>query len=234
MAHLKRLVAPKTWVIERKTKKWAVRPSPGPHPIEKSIPLLLLIRDYLKYADTAREARRIIGNREVIVDGKPQTNPKFPCGLMDVISIPKVEEHYRILLDSKGILRLTPIDAEDAKWKLCRIENKTTVKNGKIQLNLHDGRNIIADGNYKTGDVLKISLPEQEILDVFPLASKSLAMIIGGKHAGDIAEIEEIEITRNPKPNVVKLKGFSTIKPYVFPVGKEKPVIELPRVNIYE
>ena len=77
-------------------------------------------------------------------------------------------------------------------------------------------------------------MPEQEILDVFPLASKNLAMIIGGKHAGDIAEIEEIEITRNPKPNVVKLKGFSTIKPYVFPVGKEKPVIELPRVNIYE
>ena len=154
MAHLKRLVAPKTWVIERKTKKWAVRPSPGPHPMEKSIPLLLLIRDYLKYADTAREARRIIGNREVIVDGKPQTNPKFPCGLMDVISIPKIEEHYRILLDSKGILRLTPIAAEDAKWKLCRIDNKTTVKNGKIQLNLHDGRNIIADGNYKTGDVL--------------------------------------------------------------------------------
>jgi len=234
MAHLKRLMAPKTWVIERKTKKWTVKPSPGPHATERSIPLLLLIRDYLNYADTAREAKRIIGEREVMVDGKHQTNPKFPCGFMDVISIPKIEEYYRILLDSKGVLRLTPITAEDAKWKLCKIENKTTIKNGKIQLNLHDGRNIIAEEEYKTGDVLKISLPQQEILDVFPLAKGNLAMIIGGKHAGEIEKIEEIEVTKNPKPNVVKLKGFSTIKPYVFPIGKDKPVVEPPKVSIYE
>lgn len=234
MVHLKRLMTPKTWIIERKTKKWTVKPSPGPHPSQRSIPLLLLIRDYLSYADTAREARRIIGTREVMVDGKHQTNSKFPCGFMDVLSILKTKEHYRILLDARGFLRLTPIEAKNAKWKLCRIENKTTIKNGKMQLNLHDGRNIITEGDYKTGDVLKITVPEQEITDVFPLAKGNLAMVIGGKHAGEIAEIEEVEIMKNPKPNVVKLKGFSTIKMYVFPIGKEKPVVEPPKVSIYE
>jgi len=31
----------------------------------------------------------------------------------------------------------------------------------------------------------------------------------------------------------VILKGFSTIKPYVFPVGKEKPLVQLPGVEEY-
>ena len=46
----------------------------------------------------------------------------------------------------------------DAKWKLHRIENKTIVKGKKVQLNLHDGRNIIVGKDeYKSGDVLKIT-----------------------------------------------------------------------------
>ena len=235
MAHLTRLKAPKTWRIVRKVAKWTVKPSPGPHPVDRSIPLLIVVRDLLKLADTGREARKIIAAREILVDGRARRDYKFPCGFMDVISIPKMNEYYRVLFDSRGVLQLTKIDEERAKWKLCRIENKTMVKGGKIQLNLHDGRNIIVEGNeYKTGDVLRISVPEQEILEVIPMEKGNLAMIIGGKHTGQIAEIEEVIITRSPLPNIVKLKGFSTIKPYVFPIGKDKPLVQLPGAEGYE
>jgi len=234
MVHLKRLKAPRTWRIERKVAKWTVKPSPGPHPSNQSMPLLLVVRDLIKLADTGKEAKKIISSREIYVDGKARGDYKFPCGLMDVISIPKIGEFYRVLFDTRGILRVVKIDEERAKWKLCRIENKTMVKGGKLQLNLHDGKNMLVDENeYKTGDVLKISLPEQEILEVIPLASGNLAMITGGSHRGEIAEIEEVEITKSPMPNIVKLKGFSTIKPYVFPVGKEKPLVQLPGVEEY-
>lgn len=234
MVHLKRLKAPRTWRIERKVAKWTVKPSPGPHPVEKSIPLLLVVRDFLGFADTGKEARKIISSREVFVDGKARRDYKFPCGFMDVVSIPKMEEYYRILFDRRGLLQLTKIDEERAKWKLCRIENKTMVKGGKIQLNLHDGRNIIVEENsYKTGDVLKITLPEQEIIDSIPMEKGNLAMIIGGRHTGEIAEIEEIVKTNSPMPNVVNLKGFSTIKPYVFPIGKDEPLVKLPGVEEY-
>ena len=234
-AHLKRLKAPRTWRIERKVAKWTVKPSPGPHPIERSIPLLLVVRDFLKLADTGKEARKIIAAREILVDGKARRDYKFPCGLMDVISIPKINEHYRILFDRRGVLQLVKIDEERAKWKLCRIENKTMVRGGKIQLNLHDGRNIVVEENsYKTGDVVRISVPEQEILEVIPMEKGYLAMITGGRHTGQIAEIEEVIVTRSPMPNIVKLKGFSTIKPYVFPIGKDKPLVQLPGVEEYE
>ena len=234
-AHLKRLKAPRTWRIERKVAKWTVKPSPGPHPVDRSIPLLLIVRDFLRLADTGKEARKIIAAREILVDGKARRDYKFPCGLMDVISIPKINEHYRVLFDRRGVFQLVKIDEERAKWKLCRIENKTMVRGGKIQLNLHDGRNIIVEENsYKTGDVVRISVPEQEILEVIPMEKGTLAMITGGKHTGQIAEIEEVIVTRSPMPNIVKLKGFSTIKPYVFPIGKDKPLVQLPGVEEYE
>jgi len=234
-AHLKRLKAPRTWRIERKVAKWTVKPSPGPHPVDRSIPLLLIVRDFLGLADTGKEARKIIAAREILVDGKARRDYKFPCGLMDVISIPKINEHYRVLFDRRGVFQLVKIDEERAKWKLCRIENKTMVRGGKIQLNLHDGRNIIVEENsYKTGDVVRISVPEQEILEVIPMEKGTLAMITGGKHTGQIAEIEEVIVTKSPMPNIVKLKGFSTIKPYVFPIGKDKPLVQLPGVEEYE
>jgi len=37
--HLKRLNAPRTLNIKRKIKTWTIRSSPGPHPLEESIPL---------------------------------------------------------------------------------------------------------------------------------------------------------------------------------------------------
>ena len=98
--HLKRLAAPRSWPLPRKTQKWVVRPSPGPHPQEWAIPLGVVLRDILGHCDTGREAKRIIGSREILVDGKPVTSHKHPVGLMDVVSVPAVKEHYRFLLDN--------------------------------------------------------------------------------------------------------------------------------------
>ena len=232
MAHLKRLSAPRKWKLERKTKKWGVKVSPGPHPIERSISLLVILRDFLGYANKAKEARYIINNGQIYVDGILRKNYKFPCGFMDVISIPKTDENFRILLDARGFLRVVKIPKENAIWKLSRIENKTIISGGKTQLNLHDGKNILDGSDYSTGDVLKIGLPNHEILDSIQLKKGNLAMIIGGKHIGEIAEIEEIEITKSISPNLVHLKGFSTIKPHVFPIGKDKPEIKIPTESI--
>lgn len=235
--HLKRLAAPRAMPIPRKIAKFTLKPSPGPHPVDRSLPLGIIVRDILKLCDTGKEAKKIIKSGEILVDGRVRKDIKFPCGLMDVISIPKLKKSYRVLFDQRGKLTLVPIDEKDAGWKLCRVENKTTVKGGKTQLNLHDGRNILIDNDgYKTGDVIKLSLKDNKITDHYPMEKGILALITGGKHIGEIATIEEITITRSPKPNLVSLKGkkgiFSTIKDYVFPVGKEKPAINLPEVRI--
>ena len=234
--HLKRLNAPRVLRLHRKENTWAIRVTPGPHPIDRSIPLGLIIRDYLKLCDTLREVKRILSQGEIFVDGVIRKNYKFPVGLMDVISIPSIKKQYRVLFDQRGKLVLIPITEEEASWKLHRIENKTILRNKKIQLNLHDGNNKLVDEDkYHTGDVLKISFEEREIKEVYPGAPGVVSLIIGGNHIGEIATIQSFEIIHSSKPNIAHMKGlqeFTTLQKYVFPIGKTKPVITLPEVKM--
>ncbi len=229
--HQKRLSAPKTYKVPRKVAKWITKPSPGPHNKE-AIPLLVVIRDFLKLADTAREARRIIGAGEILVDGIVRKDYKFPVGLFDVVTIPKLDKSYRILFDEKG--RYVPREIEDADLKLYKIVNKTVVKGGKIQLNLFDGTNILASNDYKTKDSLLMKIPEKEIVDHLKFEEGALVMITGGSHAGEIGRLKEYKVVRSSAPNLVTVEGeerdITTIEDYVFVIGKkdsDKPVIDL-------
>lgn len=234
--HLKRLNAPRVLRIPRKAHVFTIRSAPGPHLLDQSIPLGLLVRDYLKLCDTYKEARKIISNGDVLVDGVKRKDFKFPCGLMDVVSIPKTRQNIRILFDRNGKLALVPISESDALWKLCRVENKTIVRGKKVQLNLHDGRNILVEkDDYRAGDVLRFSFKERKIDEVFKFDKGTVSMIVGGTHVGEIANIEEIQIVQSSKPNLAIMKGekeFSTIADYIFPIGKTKPVISIPEVRM--
>jgi small subunit ribosomal protein S4e len=229
--HQKRLSAPKTYKIPRKVYKWVVKPSPGPHN-KNAVPLLIVVRDYLQLADTAREARRIIANGEILVDGVPRKDYKFPVGLFDVIKIPKLNKSYRIVFDEKG--RYVPIEIEDDNLKLYKIVNKTMIKGGRIQLNLFDGTNILGDNSYKTKDSILVEIPEKKIVDRLPFEIGALVMITGGTHAGEIGRVKDYKIVRSSSPNLVTVdvggREVTTIEDYVFVIGKkedEKPVIDL-------
>ena len=192
--HLKRYKAPKSWPIHPKEDTWTVKPSAGSHSINDSIPLTLVIRDVLKLADNAREAKRIINSGNVLVDGRVVKDYKFPVGFMDIVDIPKTGESYRVLLDRKGRLQLDLI--EDSSAKLSKIVNKSTIKGGKTQLNLHDGKNVIIDEDaYSVGDVICLKVPEQEIVEVYPLQEGATVLVTGGKHTGELGTVSEIIIS---------------------------------------
>ncbi|MBQ8373405.1 MAG: 30S ribosomal protein S4e [Candidatus Methanomethylophilaceae archaeon] len=231
--HMKRLAAPRTWPLKRKVSVWVTKQSAGAHSIEDSMSAVTVLRDMVGACDTAREAKRIIGNREMFVDGKAVKNPKAPVGFMDVISIPKMNLNYRMLITDKGKLTLVPIDADEAAWELCRIENKTVVKGGKIQLNLSGGRNIVMDKNdYKCGDSLKVSFDGQKILDSYALAAGSTVLIKDGAHNGSIKTVKEVEVVRGSAPNLVLFTdGTQTIMDNCFVIGNEKAVITLPEAS---
>jgi len=186
------------------------------------------------YCDTAREARRIIGSRKILVDGRVAKDYKMPVGLMDVISIPETKDNFRLLIDRLGKFRLMRITPEEAKWKFVRIEDKTTVKGGKTQLNCHDGRNILLKMDaQKTGNTLKISLPDQKVLGTLEYKKGNTVYLIGGSHIGQLCTIDETMITKSSAQNIVKFKeGFSTVKDYVFVVGEKSSDIALPEVKI--
>jgi len=80
--HLKRLDAPKHWMLAKMDGIWAPRPSQGPHKLRECLPLVLIIRNRLKYALTNKEAVQICMERHVKVDGKVRTDINFPAGFM--------------------------------------------------------------------------------------------------------------------------------------------------------
>jgi len=95
--HLKRLAAPEFWPLLRKEAVWTVKPSPGPHSISKSLPLLIVIRDVIGYAKTYREARKLIAEGHFKVDGRVRRDYKFPVGLMDVLETVDTGELFRVV-----------------------------------------------------------------------------------------------------------------------------------------
>ncbi len=241
--HLKRLSAPPLWPIHRKEAVWAVKPRAGPHSQMESIPLLVLVRDVLKYAENAREARKIIAEGRIKVDGRVRRDYKFPVGLMDVIEIVDADEYYRMVPYPTKYLIPLKIDAEEAKYKPVRIENKVTVKGGHIQLNLHDGRNIeikvedprnpVEAEQYKTLGTLLITVPSQDIVEYVPFEKGVIAIVSSGRNVGRIGTIEDISEMMGKKKTLVKMKDvngevFYTVASYVFPIGKDKPLIKLP------
>ena len=227
--HIKRMAAPKSWAVPRKTSHWITKPSPGPHGTQESMPLLAVVRDMLKLCDNSREARFIIGSRTISVDGKIVTDYKFPVGLMDVVTVLKTKQSFRMLIDYKAKLQLIPIDDSEKDWKLARVDDKKVVRKGKVQLNMHDGRCILlTKDQYRTGDVLKIELPSQKIMKAFKLDKGSIAFLVGGSHPGSVQIIENYQIKRGSAPNLVTFKeGFETVKENVFVIGDKAPEIKL-------
>ena len=118
----------------------APRPSPGPHKLRESLPLSIFLRNRLKYALTGREVTSIVQQRLIKVDGKVRTDATYPAGFMDVISIEKTGEHFRLVYDTKGRFTVHRIQAEEAEYKLGKVKRVQLGKGGIPFLVTHDAR----------------------------------------------------------------------------------------------
>lgn len=226
--HQKRVSAPISWPITRKTHHWVVGANPGAHSTETGIPLLVVVRDILKIANNAREAKRIINEKNICIDGVARTDYKHIVGLFDIVSIPSTNEYYRVLLDKQNRFKLFKED-ENA-GKLCRINNKTIVKKGAVQLNLHDGSNVLASNDYKTFDTVILDTKEHKIVKHLEYKAGNLAMIVGGEHSGEVGKIMQIRKVRGSGTNMVAISNeteFETIEDYVYVIGETAPQIKV-------
>jgi len=230
--HIKRIAAPKSWDIKRKTYKFIARPMPGPHSVKSALTLNFLLRNVLEYAKTTKEIKMILTNKSILVDKTVRNDYKFPIGLMDVVEIPAMNEYYRMIYNSKGKLKLLSIDSKESNMKLLKVINKSIVKKGKIQLTFHDGRNILLDKfEGKVGDTALFDLQKKEIKKWLPLAENALVYLSGGGYVGSLAKIKGIIKARDLQKGKVLIeidgKDYITLSDYAFVVGKDKSEIKV-------
>ncbi|KAL0214530.1 hypothetical protein P9112_006714 [Eukaryota sp. TZLM1-RC] len=233
--HLKRLAAPNHWMLDKLSGTWAPRPTPGPHKLRECIPLIVLLRNRLKYALTRREVIYIVKNLMIKVDGKVRTDSTYPAGFMDVIEIEKTDEKFRLLYDVKGRFLVHKISSDEATFKLCRIKKQQLGPRGIPYIVTHDGRTIrYPDPDIKVHDTVKVDLRTGRPVDFVKFDLGNLCMITGGNNMGRIGIISHRE--RHPGSfEMVHIKDaagntFATRLSNVFVIGKgTKAMISLPK-----
>lgn len=231
---LKRYAMPRVIKVPKKLHTWVIRAAAGPHPAEASVPLGVILRDYLHLARNSREIRSILSRGMVQVDGKVRRDAKFPVGFMDVLSIPLLKKSFRCSLNERGQLVLNEIKEEEGV-KLCRVKKKSVVRGKKIQLTFHDGRNLVGDyKDVKPGDTLKIYLSDGRVLEHLRMRAGATAFVTGGKNIGKVGRIKEIKVIKGSQYNTAVLEAggerFEAPVDYVFVIGEEKPATEMGEV----
>ncbi|KAI4318315.1 hypothetical protein L6164_026102 [Bauhinia variegata] len=233
--HLKRLNAPKHWMLDKLGGAFAPKPSPGPHKQRECLPLVLILRNKLKYALAYREVISVLMQRHVLVDGKVRTDQKYPAGFMDVVSIPKANENFRLLYDVKGRFRLRSITENEAKFKLCKVRSVQFGKRGIPYLNTYDGRTIrYPDPLIKANDSIKIDFEKNKITDFIKFEVGNVAMVTGGRNRGRVGIIKwkEKHMGTFDTIHVQDAVGheFATRLENVFIIGQgSKPWVSLPK-----
>ena len=188
--HLKRQKIPNSWPIERKGTKYVVRPSSD---LEKSIPILVLLRDVLKIATTRKEVKHSINLKKILVNGKLARDEKNSLMLFDTLSLVPMKKHYRLELTESGKFDLKEISEKESGRKISKILNKRTLKGKRVQLNLSDGRNFLSEIKCNVNDSVSIDLVSKKIESCIPLGEKSKVFVFAGKHAGKRGVVGKIK-----------------------------------------
>lgn len=250
--HLKRLNAPKHWMLSKLGGTWAPRPSTGPHKMRDCLPMCLILKNRLKYALTRKETQTIVMRRLVEVDGKVRTDMNYPAGFMDVVGVANTDEQYRLLYDNKGRFVLHRVkNPEEGKFKLCRVKTlanaskatsgKNPFANGQAgaipYVVTHDGRTIrYPDPLAKPNDTVKVDIASGKITGIIKFDVGNTAMITGGANKGRVGVITSKE--RHPGSfDIIHMQDrrgnkFSTRSGNVFCIGEGvKPWVSLPRAK---
>merc|ERR1711872_980164 len=188
--HLKRLNAPKHWMLDKLSGVFAPRPTPGPHKLRECLPLCIFLRNRLHYALTYDEVKKITMQRLVKVDGKVRTDPTYPAGFMDVITLEKTNENFRLIYDRKGRFSVHRITAAEAAYKLCKVKKVATGRKGIPFLVTHDARTIrYPNPDIKVNDSIMVDIETGKIKQHIRFELGNVCMITGGHNLGRVGTV---------------------------------------------
>jgi small subunit ribosomal protein S4e len=221
--YLKRIAAPKTWPIVRRTSTLIARPKPSGQPLELTLPLVVVLRELLGLVQNAAQVRKVLRELPVLVNGNRVHRTSSPVCFMDVLSVGK--DRYRVMLDKNNRLNIVPALA-DEDFTLQRVRNASRVRGGKLQVHFQGGRNMLADKEeYKIGDTVAFSLEGAKAVAHYPLEPGAFVLVTGGSHIGAQGIVRKIE--RGLVTVDVDGSSLQTRLEYAFVLGKEKSAITI-------
>jgi len=218
-------MAPNTWPIKKKGITFITRPAGAGSPMLMSIPLVIAMKDMLSIAKTTKEVKHILHTQEVTVDGARVYNHDASVGFLGTLSF--LKHNYRLTINNKNSLVFVPVTDTEANLRPCRVEGKTLLGKGKVQLNCSSGLNItVSKDAYKTADTVLIDLKKKLIAQHIPFEKGALVFLYKGAHVGHLAIVKDV----HGKSIFLKAddgREFETRRAYCFAVGQKKPLFTL-------
>jgi len=200
MTHQKRLSAPKHYPISRKDNTY-ISTVKGSRSKDNAIPANVFLRDVAEYAETDKEALKIVKNGDILRNGEKLRDVKQGLGTLDIVQLPKTEENFRVLRDGKNLDFLSTEDTRTA----AKITGKKVEGDQKVY-HLHNGENHRSTENFQTGSTLIFQ--EDETVEEVPMEEEAKVLVMSGQHAGTIAELEEInQRGMNPDTGTISENG---------------------------
>ncbi len=169
--------------IPRKGTKYVAR---ARRFVRNSVPIVIAVRDLLHLAKTANEVKKMIRQKMLKINGRIVRDYKESICLFNHLEAGKV---YCLTLLTTGKFVFEAIPEKQSR--MCKVVNKRLIAGGAIQLNLHDGTNILTKEKINVGDSLYLGY-DGKIIKHIRLEKGNKAMIISGKHQGRYGVIDSI------------------------------------------
>jgi small subunit ribosomal protein S4e len=170
------------------------------------------------------------------VDNRFRKDVKFPVGIMDVLTVAKTNESYRLLYDIKGRFTLTKLKEAESKIKLLKIKKRAVGPNKVPYVVTHDARTIrFPNPDISEGDTVKFDLEKNQITEWFKNEPGHQAYITAGNNVGRVGQILHVE-KHLGSYDIVHLKDsngktFATRAGNLFIIGNKKSSITLPEAE---
>ena len=186
--YVKRNTINKSYPIPRKGTKYIAVPT---HEKRTAIPLVVVVRDILKFVKNKKELQTLINEKKVYVNGKIIRNTNYGINLFDSIEFPSIKKYYRMVL-RKNKMDMEEINEKDSLNRVYKVINKKQLKNKKIQINLNNGKNIISSEKIKVGNFITLNHSDNKIEKIISLEKGSKVIVIKGKYKGVVGTIKGI------------------------------------------
>ncbi|KAL6120777.1 hypothetical protein NUSPORA_02440 [Nucleospora cyclopteri] len=227
--HLKRLAASNKWGLEKSGGKYAIRPLPGAHNKDLSIPIHYIITRFLKLANTSKEVSYILRNGMILVNGKTLKNHKSVVGLFDVITVIKSHEHYRLLLTVTRKFKLQAITSDEAKFRLTKVMKKGNEGITPMTRTLCGYNFRFANPSIKVSDTVKVDIETGTIVENYSFEVGAIVFIYNGSNIGRVGTIKNMETQTDGKTLIQLVDGgekhFTALQSSSMVIGKDSDIL---------
>ncbi|MBU1051632.1 MAG: hypothetical protein KJ718_03685 [Nanoarchaeota archaeon] len=170
--------------IPRKGTKYVARSLSH---LKNSVPVVIAVRDMLNLANTTHEVKEMIKQKLLKINGREVKDHRDSIKLFNLFD---ADNQYLLTLTTNGkfVFKETK-----NKERSCKVINKKVLKGKKIQLNLHEGSNILSsDKKINTQDTIYLD-HEGKITKHIPFEKGKECIVIKGKFLGQKGKVEFIE-----------------------------------------